>query len=254
MMRKIWLFVTMFSLVAIAARAQEVPSTPKAELYGSYSYMRFGGLGFQATNLDKGFDAAGVYNVNHWLGFVGDIGGHWGHYPINLSSGGTANIKASIHSALIGPRFSYRKNDKVTPFVNILIGGSQIYRGYTPPGGSPAPAPTAPAPSPAPSTPPPAPTAPAPSPATPTSPAPTTPGGGATSVVYPTTSASGTPGYIHKTDMAFTMGVGGGFDVKLSDRVAFRPFEAEYLMMRPNGTNINNLRLSTGISFRFGAK
>jgi opacity protein-like surface antigen len=65
-------------------------------------------------------------------------------------------------------------------------------------------------------------------------------------------SVAGTSG----TDNAFAMTVGGGFDYRLTDHFAVRPVKVDYLMTRfsetPSGTNTqNNLRVSTGIVFRF---
>jgi opacity protein-like surface antigen len=58
------------------------------------------------------------------------------------------------------------------------------------------------------------------------------------------------------TDNAFAMTVGGGVDYKLTDHFAVRPVKVDYLMTRfsetTSGTNTqNNLRVSTGIVFRF---
>lgn len=52
---------------------------------------------------------------------------------------------------------------------------------------------------------------------------------------------------------------GGGLDVRLTDRVAVKPFQIEYLMTQtPNIWSTvnpqNNMRYSAGIVFRFGAK
>ena len=58
------------------------------------------------------------------------------------------------------------------------------------------------------------------------------------------------------SDNAFAMTVGGGVDYKLTDHFAVRPVKVDYLMTRfsPAGTAANtqnNLRVSTGIVFRF---
>lgn len=55
---------------------------------------------------------------------------------------------------------------------------------------------------------------------------------------------------------AFAMTIGGGLDYKLTDHVAIRPVKVDYLLTRFNefGSNAqmqNNLRVSTGIVFRF---
>ena len=55
---------------------------------------------------------------------------------------------------------------------------------------------------------------------------------------------------------SFAMSAGGGFDVRLVDRVSWRLVQAEYLLTRFDETGTgrlsqNNLRLSTGIVFHF---
>ena len=58
------------------------------------------------------------------------------------------------------------------------------------------------------------------------------------------------------SDNAFAMSLGGGVDYKLTDRFAIRPIKVDYLMTRFSETGTgnqtqNNLRVSTGIVFRF---
>lgn len=65
-------------------------------------------------------------------------------------------------------------------------------------------------------------------------------------------SAFGTSG----ADNAFAMSVGGGVDVKVREHLAIRPFQLDYLMTRfpeatSGGQTQNNLRVSTGVVFRF---
>ena len=65
-------------------------------------------------------------------------------------------------------------------------------------------------------------------------------------------SSAGTSG----SDNTFAMTLGGGLDYKLSDRFAIRPVKVDYLMTRFSETGTsnqtqNNLRVSTGIVFRF---
>jgi len=50
----------------------------------------------------------------------------------------------------------------------------------------------------------------------------------------------------------FAMALGGGVDIKLNRRFAFRPIQADYLPVRGNGEWLHNLRLQTGIVLKFG--
>jgi outer membrane immunogenic protein len=71
-------------------------------------------------------------------------------------------------------------------------------------------------------------------------------------VAHAGASIAGTSG----SDNAFAMSFGGGVDYKLTDRFAIRPIKVDYLMSRFSETGTgnqtqNNLRVSTGIVFRF---
>jgi outer membrane immunogenic protein len=70
------------------------------------------------------------------------------------------------------------------------------------------------------------------------------------------TFAPGSAGYPGSAN-AFGMTVGGGVDMKLSNRFAVRAFQADYYLTNfANGVNDhqNNLRISAGLIFRFGKK
>lgn len=61
------------------------------------------------------------------------------------------------------------------------------------------------------------------------------------------------------SENGFAAAFGGGLDVRLTDHVAFKPFQIEYLMTQvPNIWSAdhtqNNIRYSAGVVFRFGAK
>jgi opacity protein-like surface antigen len=71
-------------------------------------------------------------------------------------------------------------------------------------------------------------------------------------VAHAGTSIAGTSG----SDNAFAMSLGGGVDYRLTNRFAIRPVKVDYLMSRfsetgSGGNTQNNLRVSTGIVFRF---
>jgi len=51
---------------------------------------------------------------------------------------------------------------------------------------------------------------------------------------------------------AFAMAAGGGADVTLTRHVSLRAIQADYLLTRFNGASQNNLRLQTGLVWRFG--
>jgi hypothetical protein len=63
----------------------------------------------------------------------------------------------------------------------------------------------------------------------------------------------GSQGYegISKADTHFGMGFGGEVDVRLNKYVSYRVVQADYLMSRFLGLRQDNIRISTGLVFRF---
>ena len=59
---------------------------------------------------------------------------------------------------------------------------------------------------------------------------------------------------ISKPAWQFVVVAGGGLDVKLTDRVALRLFQADYVMTSFSSSHQDNVRLSAGIVLRFGRK
>jgi opacity protein-like surface antigen len=53
---------------------------------------------------------------------------------------------------------------------------------------------------------------------------------------------------------AFAFTLGGGTDVRLTPHVSFRAIQFEYLYTHFGGTKQNNLRIQTGLVYRFGGK
>ncbi len=74
--------------------------------------------------------------------------------------------------------------------------------------------------------------------------------GGTSTVSYP--SFPSVPSYrLSGSDHAFAMLTGGGIDVNLTRRIAFRPVQADWLLTRFGGINWNRFRYSAGIVIRF---
>jgi outer membrane immunogenic protein len=169
-MRKMILLAGMILLAAAISRAQE---TPEAELSASYSYLRFGVSNGVNQN---GASISAVANLNRWFGLASDFGGY--HKS-------EAGVTFNTYTYLGGPRFSYRKSSRVTPFSQVLVGGA---RGSLAGSGS---------------------------------------GNG------------------------FAYRVGGGVDWGLTQHLALRP-QLDYIGMRFSGNNVNTVRGSFGIVFRFG--
>ena len=191
-------------LLPVRAAAQEAPN---AELFGGYSFIHKEDGG----NL-HGWNFAVNGNLNKWFGLVADFSGHYdsslSRFRTNMPAFPTFPIFSSefkseerIHTAMAGPRFSYREREKITPFVHTLFGVARINDERE-------------------------------------------------SIINDTDRSFFSD---NRTEFAFALG--GGLDVKLSNSIALRVIQADYLVSRLNfGSDDNNLRASIGVVFRFGNK
>jgi hypothetical protein len=114
-----WLLVGIL-ILAGSTYAQE---TPQAEVSASYSYLRIGGSG--GTNQNGG-SFSFAYNLDSWIGLVGDVG----IYHSTVSVGGVSGIGINTTTFVFGPRLSARTDSKFTPFAQILLGGAHLSAGF----------------------------------------------------------------------------------------------------------------------------
>jgi outer membrane protein OmpA-like peptidoglycan-associated protein len=185
-------------------------SYPKVEWFLGYSFWR--AMPTSSSNRMgylHGGSTSVAYNFNRYLGLVADFGGFDDSKLTLLGPAGseTVNSAGSVYTYVFGPRLSYRKYERITPFAQALFGGvhasSVRISGCT---GSPS----------------------------------CTPLG---------------------SDDSFATMLGAGFDLKITRHVSWRVFQGEFLLTHfrdPFSTDENdrgwqkNVRLSTGIVFRFG--
>jgi hypothetical protein len=114
-MRKlIFLALGILALSVSAVQAQEAPS---ADLSLGYSFFREGFS--DGVNANGGAVAFTGY-VNNWLGITGDFGAY------HASPSG---VNANTYTYLVGPRFAYRKSERVAPFAEFLVGGDHLTAG-----------------------------------------------------------------------------------------------------------------------------
>ena len=59
-------------------------------------------------------------------------------------------------------------------------------------------------------------------------------------------------GRVNARDNAFAIAAGGGLDVKVTDHLAVRLFQADYVLTRFDDDSQNNFRASTGLVLRLG--
>ena len=186
-------------------------SFPRVELFLGYSHFR--GMptyasGNRMVGLNGG-DASVAFNLNRYLGLVADFGGY-NTTKLNLTGPGAnpareADASGTVFTYLAGPRLTYRRSERVTPFIQALVGGVHA--------------------------------------------SPVTLSGCTGNLCTPLPSQS-----------AFAMAAGGGIDVKVQRHLALRLVQAEYMMTRfadvtTGASNTqNDLRLSSGLVFRFGGQ
>jgi hypothetical protein len=107
-------FATVFGL---STTAQELP---KLDASVGYSYLRANpatsGLG--GFNLNGG-SASASYNFRDWLSGVADFGG----YHVGTADG--VNVNDHMLTYLFGPRFTYRKHRRISPFGEMLFGAAR---------------------------------------------------------------------------------------------------------------------------------
>jgi outer membrane protein OmpA-like peptidoglycan-associated protein len=183
---------------------------PKFELFVGYSYLR-AVPSYTADNRLvwlHGGSTSLAYNLSRWISVVGDFGAHT-NSEVRFSGGYTGtvdvdNSNVAVMTYLLGPRVSFWKHGRVSPFAQALFGGvhaNQVnLKGCT-----------------------------------------------VNCTVLP-------------SQDSFAMTAGGGLDLRVHRHFAIRLIQGEYLMTRftsyttgASGTH-NDLRLSSGIVFRFGGR
>jgi hypothetical protein len=110
-MRKFITVGLLLGLFSVAAFAQEMGGTPKAEIFGGYQYTRFDG-GLNAN----GWNTSVAGNLNNWFGIAGDFSGAY-----KTQNG----VSFNNYTYTFGPVVSYRHNETFTPFAHFLAGGSR---------------------------------------------------------------------------------------------------------------------------------
>jgi len=109
--------VCLLAFLSLTAAATFAQDTPKLDVFVGYSYFRDNPStsGVPSFNLHGG-SASAAYNVNNWLSAVADFGGY--HANNILGSG----VDGTLSTYLFGPRISYRKHERFTPFAQTLFG------------------------------------------------------------------------------------------------------------------------------------
>lgn len=102
---------------------------PRYELFLGYSYLQAVpelAVGNRLVRLNGG-TASIAFNLNRSVGLVADIGDYT-NSQMRFQGGYTStvnvnNANEAVLTYLFGPRFSYRRYDRITPFAQVLFGG-----------------------------------------------------------------------------------------------------------------------------------
>ena len=113
-MRDAFFCACVLCFAAIPAMAQEAP---KYELFFGYGLVRVEG---GQANLN-GWHASFAPNLNDWFGVAIELSGQYGTQT--LAAGATqVKTKVDFHSLGFGPRLTYRRNVRFSPFAHALFG------------------------------------------------------------------------------------------------------------------------------------
>jgi hypothetical protein len=98
---------------------------PKVELFLGYSYLRAVPTLADGNRMVwlNGGSASIAFNLNRYLGLVGDFGGFRDSEVKLMNSNSVVDSSGNAYTYLFGPRFSFRNHTRVTPFAQALFGG-----------------------------------------------------------------------------------------------------------------------------------
>jgi Outer membrane protein beta-barrel domain len=116
LIQKAGILITLVCVIASTAFAQD---SPKAEIFGGYSYADA-----EVSNISKGWNGAVAGNFTNWFGVVGDVSGHYNSQnTVGIEGETVANVETKIHvyTFTLGPQFTVHIG-RVAPFVHLLAG------------------------------------------------------------------------------------------------------------------------------------
>ena len=127
-MKRIGVVLCLLLLAEVPSSAQ----TPRAEISGGYTFMRDQD---RAETFPAGWVASVVGNINGWIGAASEVGGSYrvcpdcqrGPFTSATFRGTDRNLQ--VFTFMAGPRVAARAVQAVTPFAQILLGGSHVSGG-----------------------------------------------------------------------------------------------------------------------------
>jgi opacity protein-like surface antigen len=106
--------------------------TPRAEISGAYSFMHENN---RSEDFAAGWVASAIGNVNTWIGVATEVGGNYRtcencqRGPFTSARFRGTDLHLRVYTFMGGPRFAFRAISAVTPFAQILFGGSHMSGG-----------------------------------------------------------------------------------------------------------------------------
>jgi hypothetical protein len=121
---KLRMVVSLLALVSIFGLSAKAQELPKIDAFVGYSYLRANPAtsGIGGFNLNGG-SASVSYNLRDWLSGVADVGG----YQVGKING--VNVDNHVITYMFGPRFTYRKSRRISPFAQVLFGAARTGSG-----------------------------------------------------------------------------------------------------------------------------
>ena len=103
--------------------------TPRAEISGGYSFMHDND---RSEDFSAGWVVSAIGNINGWIGVATEVGGSYrtctkcqrGPFASTKFRGTDLNLR--VYTYMAGPRVASHAISAVTPFAQVLFGGSHI--------------------------------------------------------------------------------------------------------------------------------
>lgn len=128
-MRVTWLALCLMLCAAVPTLAAD---TPRFEFSGAYSFMH---ETTRSEDFPAGWVVSATGNINTWIGVATEVGGSYGTCK-NCQRGPLASQTLrgkDLHVRLLtymgGPRVASHALSAVTPFAQVLVGGSHVSGG-----------------------------------------------------------------------------------------------------------------------------
>jgi hypothetical protein len=103
-------------LVCLASGSAAAQGSSAVDLFAGYSYVHTGpGVSASAFNANGGVGSVAL-NFNSWGSLVGEVGG------VHVSKIAGTDVDASAMTFLAGPKISFFRRSRLTPFVQALAG------------------------------------------------------------------------------------------------------------------------------------